>query len=96
MKPRRNSAILTDEDTDIWYDLRCYRGRRESECAPLIRKRLEGDRRDADRMLRIMRLGCRFCGSNSMHGEVHERDCIYVTDPSRRQVWNRKGARIIE
>lgn len=54
------------------------------------------DRRDADRMLRIMTLGCRFCGSNSMYGEVHERDCIYVTDPSARRVWLRKGARVIE
>lgn len=50
MKPRRNSATLTDEDTDIWFDLRGFRGKREFECAPLIRKRLEGDRRDAELM----------------------------------------------
>lgn len=54
------------------------------------------DRLDAARMLRIMTLGCRFCGSNSMCGEVHKPDCIYATDPTARRVWLRRGARVIE
>ena len=86
---------LTEEDWWIFVNhrgdpFRAYR----MGCA-FVRSRQQ-DRRDADRMLRIMTLGCRFCGSNSMWGEIHEKDCIYATDPSARRVWLRKGARIIE
>lgn len=46
MKPRRNSAPMTAEDADIWFNL--YPGKRESECVRRIRAELESDRRDAD------------------------------------------------
>lgn len=94
MKPRLDSAALTVLDAQIhWRVTELFRARHGGR---LFTTSLNGDRRDADRMLRIMRLGCRFCGANSQYGEAHERDCIYETDPTRRQVWHRKGARIIE
>lgn len=85
---------LTIEDVDAWVHV----GMRDqwSHGFALEDTSTESDRRDADRMFRIMTFGCRFCGSNSQYGEVHMADCIYVLDPSARQVWLRKGARIIE
>jgi hypothetical protein len=97
MKPRLLSAPLTPEDFDIYVRMsaRYFRAPRvwQGHVASMYDL---ADRRDADRMMRIMTLGCRFCGSNSMHGEVHTSDCIYVIDPSARKVWLRKGVRIIE
>jgi hypothetical protein len=94
MKPRLESLPYTAEDEDVWNFVGCFEvffyGFSLEDLSA------DQDRRDADRMLRIMTLGCRFCGSNSMCGEVHMPDCIYVTDPSSRRVWLRKGARIIE
>jgi hypothetical protein len=95
MKPRLEPVPVTEED----FEILCYtwpgRDWRRDPLYP-IGHSIGADRRDADRMLRIMTLGCRFCGSNSMHGEVHMPDCIYVIDPNARKVWLRKGAKIIE
>jgi len=98
MKPRQPVLNITDEDEEIfwWVAMRLTSEPPRSDQMEIVLRSVDADRRDADRMLRIMILGCRFCGSNSMHGEVHMPDCIYVIDPSARRVWLRKGARIIE
>lgn len=96
MKPRLEPVDHTEHDAFVWAHVVLEAPGPVRFGSTLWTRSLMQDRHDADRMLRIMQLGCRFCGSNSMHGEVHERDCIYVTDPSTRRVWIRKGARIIE
>lgn len=100
MKARQPSVPLTQEDWEIWWFVTrswILPQRRQSDYLFSLEEWARGsDRRDADRMLRIMVWGCRFCGTSSMHGQVHDRDCIYVTDPSSRRVWLRKGARVIE
>ncbi len=94
MKPRLEALPSTSQDINIWMQL-CTKRQAELWYRLYYGSRA-CDRRDADRILRIMSHGCRFCGSNSGYGEIHNPDCVYVTDPSARRVWLRRGARIIE
>jgi hypothetical protein len=84
---RLPAAPLTDEDDEIWHEhVLTERLDPYYEGLHLWQYSQTDDRRDADRMSRILYRGCRFCGEPphvSLYDVLHLRTCVYATTGAR-------------